>query len=87
MRGGTIAMANHYRSGKFAAQNKGWDSGIIAHSKDRARLLEANLKCCGPRASLERVAGCLDDDPVLNEETRQMMAFDPRRGEMLVWSI
>jgi hypothetical protein len=86
MRGGTLAVANHYRSAKFAKENKGWDPDIIEHSKERAAVMEAGLKECGPRATLEQVACALDVEPVLNDETRQMMTFDPSSGEMLVWA-
>jgi hypothetical protein len=86
MRGGTLTVANHYRSGKFAKENKGWDPGMIEKSKERADVLNDGLKGFGSRATLEQVACALDEYPVLNPETRQMMAFDPSRGEVLVWA-
>jgi len=86
MRGGILAVANHYRSGKFLKENRGWDPDIIEHSKERAACMSEGLKGFGSRAALENVACALDQDPVLNVETRQMMAFDPSSGEMLVWA-
>ncbi len=53
MRGGTLAVANHYRSGKFVKQNKGWDPEVIEHSKVRADILNDGLKGFGARATLE----------------------------------
>jgi len=85
MRGGTLAVANHYRSGALSPQNRGWDPGIIAGSKERASTLDSGLKRLGPRATLATAARILDEEPVCNEETHQMMAFDPARGELLAW--
>jgi hypothetical protein len=86
MRGGTLTVANNYRSKKFSKENEGWDPDIIKYSKDRADVLNAGLKGFGHGASLEQVACALDADPVINDETCQMMAFDPSRGEVLVWA-
>jgi len=86
MRGSTLTVANHYRSSKLVSENRGWDPDWIEHSKERADVLNDGLKRLGSRASLLQVACALDEDPVLNDETRQMMAFDPSRGEMLVWA-
>ena len=87
MRGGVLTVANHYRSGKFLSENKGWDSGIIASSKERASSLSAALERLSPRSSLAKVSRTLDEDPVFNDETHQMMAFDPGRGKLLAWSL
>jgi hypothetical protein len=86
MRGGTLTVANHYRSKKFSKENDGWHPDIIENSKDRADVLNDSLKNFGPRTPLEQVACALDAEPVLNDETRQMMAFDPSSGEVLVWA-
>ena len=43
-------------------------------------------KASAPTLPHEQIASALDVDPVLNDETRQMMAFDPSRGEVLVWA-
>jgi hypothetical protein len=86
MRGGTLTVANHYRSKKFSKENEGWNPDIIENSKDRADVLNDGLKGFGQSAPLEQVACALDVDPVLNCETRQMMAFDSSSGEMLVWA-
>jgi len=86
MRVGTLTVANHYRSGKFTKENKGWDPGIIAGSKERSATMVDGLQGLGSRATLEQVASALDEDPVLNDLTCQMMAFDPSRGELLVWA-
>ena len=85
MRGGTLAVANHYRSGKLSGQNRGWDPEIIAYSKQRASTLDSGMKRLGPRATLAKAARILDEEPVCNEETHQMMAFDPSRGDLLTW--
>ena len=53
---------------------------------ERVRTLKEGLTGFGPRAPLEEVACALDSAPVLNDETRQMMAFDPGSGEILVWA-
>lgn len=87
MRGGTLSLANHYRSGKFSKENGKWCPEIVGHSDCRACTLKEGLKGLGPRASLEQVAAALDQESVLNAETCQMMAFDPSRGETLVWAV
>jgi len=86
MRGGTIAVANHYRSGKMKHHNLGWDPDIIENSKDRAECMLGGLQEFGDRVTLEQIACALENEPVLNDETRQMMAFDPSSGEVLVWA-
>ena len=43
------------------------------------------MKRLGPRATLAKAARILDKEPVCNEETHQMMAFDPSRGDLLTW--
>ena len=86
MRGGTLTVANHYRSKKLSKENEGWDPEIIENSKDRADILNDGLKGLDPHTPLEQVACALDAEQVLNDETRQMMAFDPSSGEVLVWA-
>lgn len=86
MKGGSLAVSNHYRSGKFVKENDGWDPDIIEDSKQRAATMIDGLQGFGPRATLEQIACALDVEPVLNDETRQMMAFDPSSGEILVWA-
>ena len=86
MRGGAIAVANHYQSGKFKHHNAGWERDTIDDSKTRSTSMVEELRSRAGRASLQKVAGVLDNSPVLNEETRQMMAFDPSRSRHLVWA-
>lgn len=86
MRGGAISVANHYRSRKFEHHNGSWDPGIVEHSADRVQILEGALQSCPSRPSLEKLSLVLEEEHVLNEETRQMMVFDPSRGAVRAWA-
>lgn len=86
-RDGRIAVGNHYCSAKMKHHNLGWDPGIIENSKARAECMLGGIQGYAESTPLEQIASALENDPVLNDETRQMMAFDPSRGELMVWAV
>jgi hypothetical protein len=87
MRGGVLTLANHYRSRKFIRENRVWPADTLAGFKERASTLGAALKQLSPRTTLAKTALVLEEEPVFNEETHQMMVFDPAQGTMLAWSL
>jgi hypothetical protein len=85
---GPIAQSNHYQLADHEKFNGIVDtdrSMLMRTSRERARVLQAELEGLGTVAKLDDVVRALAKPPVENEETRQKMVFCPARGELRVW--
>lgn len=91
MRGGPLVQGNHYVSRKFTSHNDidkdAADDGIslFDESCQRASALEEALATLPATADLDRIASCLDVEPVFNDDSFQQMLFVPRSGTVRAW--
>ncbi len=91
MKGDVLVQANHHLARRMVGHNELISEGseeeysLLESSRERADVLERGLRRAGPSASIEAVAGCLDAEPVRNEDSHQQMVFVPCRREVRVW--
>jgi hypothetical protein len=92
--GSTLTQANHFNLAKFRSHNElmttpDEDDPDAATFLDdsilRQTTLARRLMACQQADNLDEVGACLDQEPVLNDDSSQQMVFCPTNGTYKVW--